>query len=90
LFKNINMVNYLDLFSDYLDEPEKINVDWRLNIDLKFNKYINTSIKAELIYDNKVMLPIYEMQDGVKVKVGEGKRIQLMEVFGITFRYIFY
>jgi hypothetical protein len=89
LFKNVNMVNYLDLFSDYLDHPEKINFDWRLSLDLKFNPYIYTSIKTELIYDNKVMLPIYEVQDGVKVKVGEGKRIQLMEVFGITFRYIF-
>jgi hypothetical protein len=55
---------------------------------MKFNRYINTSFYTEMIYDNKIMVPIYEVQDGVKVKVGEGKRIQIMEIFGISFKYI--
>lgn len=90
LFKNVSMVNNLLLWNDYLDQPQKINFDWRLNLDMKFNKYINTSFYTRMIYNNKIMVPIYEIQDGVKVKVGEGKRVQIMEVFGISFKYIFY
>ncbi len=87
LFKNISMVNNLVLWNDYLDSPQKINFDWKLKLDMKFNRYINTSFYTEMIYDNKIMVPIYEVQDGVKVKVGEGKRIQIMEIFGISFKY---
>ncbi len=88
LLKNVNMDNYLDLFSNYIDHPEKVNFDWRLSLNLKVNKYINTSIKTELMYDNKVLVPIYEIKDGAKVKIGEGKRIQFNEYLGVTFRYI--
>jgi hypothetical protein len=88
LMKNISMDNYIDLFSNYIDHPEKVNFDWRLSLSLKVNKYISTSIKTEIMYDNKVLIPIYEIQDGKKIKVGEGKRIQFNEVLGVTFRYI--
>lgn len=90
LVKNVTMDNYLDLFSNYIDHPEKVNFDWRLAINLRVNRFISSTIKTELMYDNKVMIPIYETQDGIKVKVGEGKRIQFNEYFGVTFRYIIY
>lgn len=90
LFKNVNMVNYLELFSNYIDHPEKVNFIWRLGLQLKVNKYISTSLQTETIYDNRVLVPLYEVQDGKKVKVGEGKRIQFSELFGITFKYTFY
>jgi hypothetical protein len=88
IMKNISMDNYLDLFSNYIDHPEKVNFDWRLSLNLRVNKYISTSIKTELMYDNKVLIPIYEVKDGTKVKIGEGKRIQFNEILGVTFRYI--
>lgn len=88
IVKNVTMDNYLDLFSNYIDHPEKVNFDWRLSLNLRVNKYISTSIKTELMYDNKVLVPIYEITDGKKVKIGEGKRIQFNEVLGVTFRYI--
>ncbi|MFA5816559.1 MAG: DUF3078 domain-containing protein [Bacteroidales bacterium] len=88
LVKNVTMDNYLDLFSNYIDHPEKVNFDWRLSLNLRVNKYISTSIKTELMYDNKVLVPIYEVKDGTKVKIGEGKRIQFNEILGVTFRYI--
>jgi len=90
LVKNVTMDNYLDLFSNYIDHPEKVNFDWRLAINLRINRFISTTIKTELMYDNKVLIPIYETKDGIKVKVGEGKRIQFNELLGVTFRYIIY
>ncbi len=89
LFKNVVMTNFLELFSNYLDHPEKIYFDWRLSLSLKVNKYISTSIQTEMIYDDRTVIPLYEIQDGKKVKVGEGKRLQFSELFGLTFKYIF-
>jgi hypothetical protein len=90
LFKNISMTNFLDLTSNYIDHPEKINFNWRLGLSLKVNKYISTSINTEMLYDNRTLIPLYEIQDGKKVKVGEGKRIQFSELFGVTFKYAIY
>ena len=88
LFKNVTMANELVLFTNYLYMPEKIDIDWRLALDLKVNKYINTFIRTNLIYDYDILVPLYEIQDGKKVRVGEGRKVQFMENFSIGFKYI--
>jgi hypothetical protein len=88
LFKNVNMSNRLILFTNYLYHPEKVDIDWLLNLDLKINKYISTTIRTNLIYDDDIILPLYEIKDGKKIKVGEGKRVQFMETLAIGFKYI--
>lgn len=88
LGKNIKMMNKLDLFSNYIDHPEMVNFDWLLSINLKVNKYINLSIQTQTRYDNRILIPLYEVRDGTKVKVGEGKRIQFNEILGVKFMYI--
>jgi hypothetical protein len=90
VMKNVTMINYLHLFSDYINHPEKVYFDWRLTLNLKVNRYINLGINTELMYDDKVIIPIYEIRDGTKVKVGEGKRIQFNEILGVRFSYSFY
>jgi len=87
LFKNVNMFTQLTLFSNYMYHPEKIDVDWRMTLDLKVNKYLTTRIKTHLIYDDDILLPLYEVQDGRKVKVGEGKRIQFLESLAVGFKF---
>jgi hypothetical protein len=90
LVTNVTMDNHLELFSNYIDHPEKIFFDWRLSLNLRVNRFINLSIKTELMYDDKVLIPIYEVKDNKKVKIGEGKRVQFNEIFGVTFRYSIY
>lgn len=90
ILKNVTMINFLELFSNYIDHPEKINFDWRLSLGFRINRYILTTLNTEMIYDNRMLLPIYKYQDGKKVEVGKGKRIQFSEVFGITVKYILY
>jgi len=87
IFKNVNMTNEVILFTNYLYHPEKVDIDWRLGLDLKVNKYITTSIRTNLIYDDDMIIPLYKIQDGKKVKVGEGKRVQFMETLGVGFKY---
>ena len=87
LFKNISMYNRVILYSNYIYHPEKVDVDWLLNLDLKVNKYISTTIRTNMVYDDDMVIPLYEVRDGVKVKVGEGKRLQFMETLAVGFKY---
>ena len=87
LWKNINMNSSLRLFSNYVHNPQNIDVDWRNQFSLKVNKYVSTTLFLQLKYDDDIIIPFYEWIDGVRTKVGEGKRAQIQEQFGITFTY---
>lgn len=87
LWKNISMDNNLRLFSSYFNNPEKIDVDFTTRLSLMVNKYVSTSLFLHAIYDDDILIPLYEWVDGVKTQVGEGKRVQLQEQFGIVLTY---
>ncbi len=50
--ENITVEQILHLFSNYLDNFQNVDVDYSLNIGLKINKYLDTSIMGQLIYDD--------------------------------------
>ncbi len=54
--KNVNLATKLDLFSDYLHNPQNIVVDWQVLIGMKVNDWLNVSISTQLLYDNDVMI----------------------------------
>lgn len=89
IHENIIMVNKLELFSNYKQNPENIDVDWEMNMTFKATKFINTSISTHLIYDHDVDIPVYEEVDGQKTKVGETKAIQFKELLSVGFSYKF-
>lgn len=56
IFKNVNFATKLELFSDYLKDPQNIDVNWQTGITLKVNSWLNVNISTELIYDNDVII----------------------------------
>ena len=87
LNKEVNLQTSLDLFSNYLDHPENLVVNWQMLLSLKVNKYISASLNTNLIYDDKVKLTFYK-SDGVTIDhVGPGT--QFKEVLGVGFAYKF-
>jgi hypothetical protein len=54
--KNVNLSTKLDLFSDYLDKPQNIVVDWQVLAGLKVNDWLNVNISTQLLYDDRVMI----------------------------------
>lgn len=90
LFKTVTMTNFLNLFSNYIDHPERIYFDWRLALQLKVNKYIFATIQTEMIYDPRTEIQLYKVMDGKKVPNGTGKKVQFNEILGVTFKYTFY
>jgi len=81
--KNISFTTKLDLFSNYLENPENIVVNWETLIALKINKYINVNINTLLIYDDKIDIGKDENNNGI-IEPNEMKpRIQFKELLGI-------
>ncbi|MEN6619660.1 MAG: DUF3078 domain-containing protein [Rikenellaceae bacterium] len=81
LMKNVNLVTSATFFSDFLEEPENIKVNWDLFIDAKINKFFSTNIRTNLIYDDDVLIAD---NDG-----DLSPRIQFKEILSVGFSYTF-
>jgi hypothetical protein len=88
--KNVSFTSKIDLFSNYLKNPQNIVVNWETLIAMKINKYISASICTDLIYDDKIKVPFDQNGDGTIV-AGEsvGSKIQFKEILGVGFSYKF-
>lgn len=79
LAKNIDFNSKLELFSNYLNHPERIDVDWQNMLVLKVNDWLNANLATHLIYDYDI--PFYtETGDLIK-----GSKVQFKEVLAIGF-----
>lgn len=85
--KNVTVNTKVDLFSNYLENPGNIDVNWSTLIGLKVNKFISATISTDLIYDDDVDIAIDSNDDGVPEKYGP--RLQFKEVLGVGFSYKF-
>lgn len=52
LMKNINVENILNLFSNYLDKPQNVDIDYTMNIVMKINDVFSTNLTFQTIYDD--------------------------------------
>ena len=85
IIKNVKLATNLELFSNYLKDPQNIVINWTTFIQLKVNKYISATLNTQLIYDNTDLVPIYGNVNGVQTLIGHGPRTQFKDVGGIGF-----
>ena len=78
---NVNFSSKLELFSDYLDNPQNIDIDWQNLITMKVNSWLNANISANMIYDDNIAITD---KDG---KIGP--RLQFKEVLSLGLSYNF-
>ncbi|ROL57700.1 DUF3078 domain-containing protein [Bacteroidetes/Chlorobi group bacterium Naka2016] len=81
VLKNISITSKLDLFSDYLNKPQNIDVNWENIIFFKVNKIISINLSTQLIYDENVKIPIDSHGDGKFDSFAP--RTQFKEIFGL-------
>lgn len=89
IWDNVAFATKLDLFSNYFDHPENIDINWDFSVAMKVNKYILATVNTTLIYDHDVNVPIYEDINGTSTVVGYGPRTQFREVLAVGFVYKF-
>lgn len=80
--KNVNLATKLELFSNYIDNPQNIDVNWEVLINMKINKFLSANIATQMIYDHDIPVPVERTIDGVKV-MGTGPRLQFKEVLSV-------
>lgn len=52
---NVTIENRLNLYSNYLDKPQNIDVDYQMNVVMKINKYMSANIALQTIYDDNAI-----------------------------------
>lgn len=55
LLENVSMENILNLYSNYLDKPGNIDLDYTINFVMKINKYMSTNLSLQAIYDDNAI-----------------------------------
>jgi hypothetical protein len=86
--KNVSLTSKIDLFSNYTEEPQNIDVSWENQIALKVNKYITVNFNTHLLYDdNTKNFGIDTNNDGVFDKYVP--KSQFKQIVGVGFAYKF-
>lgn len=55
LVENVTMENILNLYSNYLEDPQNVDIDYTANVNLKVNDYITANIAFQAIYDDNAV-----------------------------------
>lgn len=87
ILKNVILDTKLELFSNYFENPQWVDVNWDLLLTLKVNEYISASIMTQLIFDKDIEFDVDTTGDGVYDSVES--RVQFKELLGIGFAYNF-
>lgn len=88
IFKNVTYGTKLELFSNYMDRPQNIDVNWENILSMKVNKFLSASITTNMIYDHDIPVPVKRTENGVTVN-GTGPRLQFKQVLAIGLSYKF-
>lgn len=85
--KNINLNTKIDFFSNYLNEPQNVDINWEVLIAMKVNKYISANISTQFIYDHDIK---FDIADDAGILTGnKGPRAQFKELLGVGFTFKF-
>jgi len=79
ILKNVLLDTKINLFSNYLENPQYVDVNWDLLLTFKVNEYLSASIMTQLIYD-------WDVKFGPDQ---DESRVQFKELFGLGLTYSF-
>jgi hypothetical protein len=77
ILKNVLLDTKVDLFSNYVENPQYVDVNWDLLLTFTVNKFISATLKTQMIYDYDIRFE------------NDEARIQFKELFGIGLTYKF-
>jgi len=80
--KNVDLSTTLTLFSNYFNNPQNIDVNWDIALNMKINDFLSANLLTNLVYDHDILIPIDN-------EGNTGRRVQLKQLFGVGFSYKF-
>lgn len=81
IWKNVDFQTNLELFSNYLENPQNIDVYWDNYFTFTINKWLTANLTTSLIYDHDINITD---KDG-----NTGPRTQFKQTFGLGLAYKF-
>lgn len=85
VMENVRLATTLGLFSNYLEKPQNIDVNFDLMVLMKVNKFITVSLNTNLIYDDDIT--ITNDKDGDGDFEVNGPRVQFKQILTVGFSY---
>ncbi len=79
LMENVELYSRLAMFSDYIDQPQNIDILWDVNIKMKINEWLSASVATSLVYDDDVKI--------LDKNNNYGARVQFQEVIGVGLHF---
>jgi hypothetical protein len=91
ILDGLNISNNIRLFSNYLDKPQNIDVDWEINLDKRINWYFMVRLNFHFIYDDDIHFPVLDRDNNpVLLPDGSEKKVpmlQLKQFLGLTLSF---
>ncbi|MFM7768744.1 MAG: DUF3078 domain-containing protein [Bacteroidota bacterium] len=87
IIENVGLINKLELYTDYMGDLSKVDVNWEITLNMKVNEYISANLTTHLIYDEDTKVGIDSNDDGSIDTFGP--RTQFKEVLGVGLSYKF-
>ncbi|MDT8393627.1 MAG: DUF3078 domain-containing protein [Bacteroidales bacterium] len=81
LFKNIDFQTNLGLYSNYLEDPQNVDVYWDNYFNFTINSWLSAKLSTSLIYDHDIKIAD---ENGV-----QGPKTQFKQTFGLGLVYKF-
>ncbi len=81
IIKNVDLQTKLELFSDYFNNPQNIDVNWDTMINFTINEWLAANFGLQMVYDDD--MPITDKDGNI------GPRTQIMQLLGIGVTYKF-
>lgn len=78
LMENVSVENILNLYTNYLEDPQNVDLDYQLNVAMKINKYLSTNFALQTLFD-----------DNSVAKGQNYAKIQTRQIIGIGVNYGF-
>jgi hypothetical protein len=71
LMENVTAENILNLYTNYLEDAQNVDLDYTLNIVMKVNKYLSTNFAFQTIYDDNAF-PGFQTRQVIGIGVNYG------------------
>lgn len=85
LWENAVFTTKLDLFSNYANNPQNIDIFWDNSLLIKVGKYLAVNFGFTMVYDHDIQIGVDQNGDGIFEK--SGPRTQMKQVFGFGLSY---
>jgi hypothetical protein len=82
ILSNLNLYSRLDLFSNYLERPQDIDVRWDVILTAKVNAWLSANLTVNMIWDKDIHIM---RPDGTDA----GAKFQVKEVLGVGLQAAF-